>query len=167
MALNEAKFTINYEAEQVPAMSEFSLDARTALSRAASFLEALGAGMRVGSVAVLTNNGNAAAATGEVEFDGTSGTTTVTINGVAFSQTSGTDAERAAAAAAAINASANALIDGVVTATDSNGVLTILADVKGKSGNWITLAASGTGVTASGNRLTGGSEATNGVTVTR
>jgi phage tail sheath gpL-like len=52
-----------------------------------------------------------------------------------------------------------------VGATSLLGVVTVTADNKGVAGNTITLAASGTGATASGVRLTGGSEST-AVTVT-
>jgi len=99
-------------------------------------------------------------ASGTVTYSSASGTNTVTINGVAFSQTTGTDTARAAAAAAAINASANALVAGIVTATSAAGVLTVTAVAHGATGNSITLAASGTGATASGARLTGGVSST-------
>lgn len=99
-------------------------------------------------------------ATGTVTYSSASGTTTVTINAVAFSQTTGTDAARAAQAATDINASANALISGILTASSVAGVLTITATAHGKTGNSITMAATGTGATASGSRLTGGTNAT-------
>lgn len=130
-----------------------------------NYVEALSAGREIGSFTMRTGDGNAAAASGTVTFATASGTTDTVINGVTFQTTTGTDAERATALAAAINASASAMVQNVVTATAVNGVVTIAADVKGKSGNWITLAVSGTGITASGNRLTGGSDDTSAMTV--
>jgi hypothetical protein len=99
-------------------------------------------------------------ASGTVDFSGTSGTTTVTVNGVDFSQASGSDSARALAAANAINASVNPLVSGLVTASAVDDVLTITAVAYGKAGNANTLAATGTGATASGARLTGGTNAT-------
>lgn len=67
----------------------------------------------------------------------------------------------AAALAAAINASASALISGQCTATSSSAVVTITAKVPGVTGNAQTLATSnGTrlAITGGGSRLTGGSE---------
>lgn len=88
------------------------------------------------------------------------GTYTATINGVAITVTgtSGNNTATATSIAAAINASTNALVQNIVTASSSAGVVTITAVVPGVLGNCITLAASGTGATASGARLTGGSE---------
>lgn len=101
----------------------------------------------------------AVAATGTVTISSGSGSITATINGVATSVTWATsDTATATALAAAINASSNALIANVVTASSSAGVVTVTASVPGVTGNCITLAASGTGATASGARLTGGSE---------
>jgi phage tail sheath gpL-like len=78
------------------------------------------------------------------------------INGVAVTVTWATsDTATATALAAAINASANALVS-LVTASSAAGVVTLTADHAGLPGNAYTLAASGTGVTASGARLTGG-----------
>ncbi len=82
-----------------------------------------------------------------------------TINGVAITVTWATDdATTATALTAAINASSNALVQNLVTASLSGLVITITAVVPGKTGNAITLACTGTGITASGARLTGGSE---------
>ena len=98
-------------------------------------------------------------ATGTVTLSGGSGTITATINGVAIAITWATsDTNSAALLAAAINASTNALVKNIVTATSAAGVVTISAVVPGVVGNCVTLAASGTGATASGARLTGGTE---------
>lgn len=96
-------------------------------------------------------------ATGTLTISSGSGTVGGTINGVSVTVTWGTsDTATATALAAAINASANALVNKHVTATSSAGVVTLTAALPGNSGNAVTLAASGTGVTASGARLTGG-----------
>ena len=98
-------------------------------------------------------------ATGTVTLSGGSGTITATINGVAIAITWATsDTNSAALLAAAINASTNALVKNIVTATSAAGVVTISAVVPGVVGNCVTLAASGPGATASGARLTGGTE---------
>lgn len=97
------------------------------------------------------------AATGTVTIASGSGSITATINGVAVSVTWATsDTATATALAAAINASANALVNQHVTASSAAGVVTITAFLPGPAGNAITLAASGTGATASGARLAGG-----------
>jgi phage tail sheath gpL-like len=86
----------------------------------------------------------------------------VTINGVGLTvttTTTTTDAEVAEAIKTAINGSGDALIDGVVTAARADTDVDLLADTPGAAGNMITLAVSGTGLTASGNRLTGGTAA--------
>lgn len=102
------------------------------------------------------------AATGAFQFAAASGTTTATINGVAFAQTTGNDAARASALAAQIAGSG--ALEGVVTAELNVDEVVITAVTKGTAGNAITLAASGTGLGASGATLSGG---TNGsVTVT-
>lgn len=101
---------------------------------------------------------------------GTDTSVTATINGVGLvvnTTTTTTDAQVASLVNAAINASANALIDGVVTATLDGTDVDVVADTKGTTGNWITLAASGTGFTASGNRLTGGTNDSTTVTFSR
>ena len=103
----------------------------------------------------------AVSATGTVTISGaTASTYTTTINGVAITAT-GVNADNTATAAAiatAINASSNALVQNIVTASSAAGVVTITAIVAGVVGNCITLAASGTGATASGARLTSGAE---------
>ncbi len=102
------------------------------------------------------------AASGTVTLSSGSGTITATINGVAIAITWATDdTVSAALLAAAINASSNALVTGIVTATSALGVVTITSVLKNKTSNAITLTASGTGATASGSgRLTSGSNGT-------
>lgn len=108
-----------------------------------------------GNIVPASNVG--AQASGTVTISSGSGTITATINSVGVAVTWGTDdATTAAALAAAINASTNSAVQGQVYATAAAGVVTIKARTGGSGGNAITLAASGTGATASGATLTGG-----------
>jgi hypothetical protein len=87
------------------------------------------------------------------------GNYTVTINGVSTGNVAGTNGDDTATAVsivAAINGLTDALVRGHVTAANSSGVITITAVRGGHLGNAITLAATGTGATAGGTRLTGG-----------
>lgn len=96
-------------------------------------------------------------ASGTLTLSSASGTVGGIINGVTITVTaSGGDTATAAAIAAAINASANPLVLGAATATSNGAGVTVTSVRGGGSGNYITLAASGTGVSASGARLTGG-----------
>lgn len=127
-----------------------------AINALIDFLTGCLIGAKGGQGLVISLGQGGAQASGTVTFASATGTTSVTVNGVAFQQTTGSDAARVTAAAAAINASTDPLIAGVVTATANAGVLTIRAVAIGTAGNAVTLAATGTGVTASGARLTGG-----------
>ena len=98
-----------------------------------------------------------AVASGTLTLSTASGAVGGVINGVTITATAaGGDTASAALIAAAINASTNALVLNIVRATSAGAVVTISAVASGAQGNTITLAASGTGVTASGTRLTGG-----------
>lgn len=98
-------------------------------------------------------------ASGTLTLDTAAGTVGGVINGVTITVTaSGGDTATATAIAAAINASSNALVANIVTASALGAVVTVTAVLGGVSGNTVTLAASGTGVTASGARLTSGTE---------
>jgi phage tail sheath gpL-like len=102
---------------------------------------------------------SAVAASGTLTLSGATGTVGAIINGVSVTVTAaGGDTATAAAIAVAINASVNALVQNIVTASASGAVVTITAVVPGVTGNCITLAESGAGLTASGARLTGGTE---------
>ena len=162
-----AVLTLGFRAEHLPEQAKFTLDYRAVLAQVASFLEAVSAGHQVGSVAYVVDGGDGVAATGTVTLSSGSGTVGATINGVSVTVTWATsDTASAAALAAAINNSANALVNQHVTATSALGVVTITHRLKSAAGNAVTLAASGTGATASGARLTGGVTATaNTVTV--
>jgi hypothetical protein len=98
-----------------------------------------------------------AKASGTLTLSSASGAVGGVINGVTITVTAaGGDTATAALIAAAINASSNALVKDVVVATSSAAVVTITTFASGALGNSVTLAASGTGVTASGTRLAGG-----------
>lgn len=158
--------TLGYVDEKVLSQASFSLDRRRSLTRLATFLEGLASGAEQGTVSYATDASNWVAASGTVTIASGSGSIAAIINGVTISVTWATsDTNTASLLAAAINASANALVAPFVSATSALGVVTVRADNKGVAGNAITLAASGTGATASGARLTGGSETT-AVTVT-
>lgn len=123
-----------------------------------------------GNAITLSATGTGCTASNATLEDGTDNTVTVTLNGVAVATNTTTlasDTAAAAAVAASINASEDALVAGVVTASSALGVVTVTADDFGTSGNGITLAASGTGATASGARLTGGEGNDSTVTLTR
>lgn len=145
-----------------------TMTGRGVLSRVQNFLSAISSGNApVTSLTVTRANatgtvtlasvGGGVAATGTLTYSTSSGTTTATVNGVAFAQSSGSDAARATALKNAINASTNAAILGVVTATDNgSGVCTVTAATKGTAGNASTLVVSGTGLARSGATLAGG-----------
>lgn len=97
------------------------------------------------------------AASGAFTFSSASGTTTATLNGKDFSQTTGTDAARGVALSTAINASTDPLVLGLFTASDDgSGVVTVTAVHKGTSGNSYALAVSGTGLARSAATLENG-----------
>jgi hypothetical protein len=106
-----------------------------------SSAEGAACGVIVGGVTVTTPGSQLVGAT----IDGT---------GVSTRWTTSDDAS-ATAVAAAINASG---VSGTVGASAATNVVTITADTAGAAGNSILLAAIGTGVTASGATLTGGSD---------
>ncbi len=70
----------------------------------------------------------------------------------------GTTTQVASSLASSINRSATALITGYVTAAGASGVCTVSAVIPGISGNTMTITAAGTGPTAGGARLAGGTE---------
>ena len=133
-------------------------DKRFSLLRLRTWINRFLAGGRVTPV-VLDVRSVATAASGTLTLATASGTVGGIINGVTITVTaSGGDTATATAIAAAINASANALVAGIVDASAVGAVVTVTSEIPGKSGNAITLAATGTNVTASGARLTGGAE---------
>lgn len=98
-----------------------------------------------------------AQASGTLTVSSGSGAVGGVINGVTVTVSwAASDNNSASLIAAAINATSDALIRGVVVASAATNVVTITAVKGGLGGNAITLAASGTGVTASGARLASG-----------
>lgn len=104
----------------------------------------------------------AVAAKAYVKFTNASGTVGATVDGTALTRAASDtdDALTAAAIAAAINAETDALVSKHVVATSAAKVVTVTSSLPGYAGNAVTLAAAGTGsgITASGDRLAGGSE---------
>ena len=136
------------------------------------YLGALASGVRKAKMEVKTAM---TYASGTITFSGTGAANdTILINGVTFTaKASGATGNEwnvgasatlsAAALAAAINASATALVNTTVTAAAASGVVTITAKVAGYLGNAVTIAEgvdSGSAMTVSGARLTGGDDGT-------
>lgn len=128
------------------------------LRNASNFFSGIANGSRFGTVDVQLNGGASVAASGTITMAAASGTVGAVINGVTITVTWATsDTASSTALAAAINASGNALVQGIVTAKAVAGVTTITAVTKGLVGNSVLLTATGTNVTASGSgRLAGG-----------
>jgi phage tail sheath gpL-like len=146
-------------ASMLPCGSPFppASEGRKAMSLLSGALDAISGGELPASVTVQVGGTAAAQASGTLTLSSASGAVGGVINGVTITATAaGGDTATAALIAAAINASANALVAGIVTATASGAVVTIRSVDATKAANAITLVASGTGVTASGARLTGG-----------
>ena len=108
-------------------------------------------------------------ASGTLTFDTVIATDVITVNGVTLAcVASGADAtefnlgsddeESAANAAAAVNASANAGLAGIVTASSAGDVVTITAVKAGLGGNAITIASADSTITAGAAKLAGGLE---------
>lgn len=113
---------------------------------------------------------NPVAPTGTFTSSSGSGTQTALINGVSIAITWATsDTVSAALMAAAINASTDALVSGLVSATSALGVVTVtgIGSAISKTGNAITTTATGTGFTAGQARLTGGTDGTAQVTAVK
>lgn len=149
--------------------------ARQVLNKLANLLSGLAGGAYRGSEfavsqtpasGTITINGvGGTAATGSYTFSSATGTTTATVNGVAFQQTSGADSARATALAAAITASTDPAIQGVVTAVAVGAAVNLTAVAKGTVGNAITTTAAGTGLSAAGSTLSGGQNGEVDVTI--
>jgi phage tail sheath gpL-like len=160
MAVGATLLLINHPQEDLPAPR--ALASETNILHVITHAEAWSAGVKglgVHSLSVVQNG----QATGTLTLSTASGTVGGTINGVTVTVTAaGGDTATAVLIAAAINASANALVSNHVTATSALGVVTLTSKYPGHAGNAVTLAASGTGVTASGARLTGGTNGNGG-----
>lgn len=133
------------------------------LASAATGGSATASGARLAGGVV--TEGEGARATGGITIDNTADGNpyVATINGVDITLGAGAPGDGAATAAALvelIQTSVDALVQRQVYATVASNVITVDAQRGGTGGNAITLAASGTGATASGARLTGGAPAT-------
>jgi phage tail sheath gpL-like len=150
------------------------------ISQLQSLINAVGAGARNAQIALVIDDGNPVSASGTITLSGVGAANdTILINGVTFTaQASGATGNQwnvgasatlsAANIAAAINASASALVNQHVTASAASGVVTIRAAIAGLAGNAVTIAKgvdAGTVMTVSGARLTGGVAATNSSSV--
>lgn len=144
--------------DQTTALDKQGREGKELLRRIINHFEGLLIGAARGnSVKVWADGTDPVQASGTVTIASGTGTITATINGVGISVTWATsDTNTATLLKNAINESTNALVQYIVTASSSAGVVTITAAQPGVQGNCITLAASGTGATASGARLTGG-----------
>lgn len=126
-----------------------------AITLAASGTGATAGAARLASGTTAQTSG--AQATGTITLSSGSGTITAIINGVSVAITWATsDTNSGDLLAAAINSSTNSLVRDSVYAANAAGVVTVTARAGGISGNAITLAATGTGSTASAARLTTG-----------
>jgi hypothetical protein len=145
---------------------------RTAAAKIENLFSALSGGNAQATVAFGTG---AVKASGTITFSGVGAASdTVLINGVTFTaRASGATGDEwnvgasatlsGAALAAAINASATALVSGYVTASAAGGVVTISAARPGILGNCVTIAEGVDGsshMAVSGARLTAGSSGT-------
>lgn len=141
---------------------------RLALRQIGANLKAIAAGTRLGNATVNLRTG-AVAASGTLTSTNAIATDAISINGVTFTcvasgatgnqwNLGADDTADCVNLAAAINASASALVSEHVTATSSSNVVTITAKVPGASGNAITLSSADATIVASGARLTGGTE---------
>lgn len=114
------------------------------------------------------------AASNVVTIADAAGTVSMTVSGVSFSVTADADdTVTAAALAALVNASTNALVQGQVTAAaggaDHSATVTTTAigSAVGVSGNAITQTATGTGTSSAHARLVGGTDGTAQVALTQ
>lgn len=140
-------------------------DSKQVLNRLSEYTSAVVGGVRNAVVKIAA--GDAVKASGTLTFDTLIATDVITINGVDFTcmasgatgnqfNVGGSDTLSAVAAAAAINASATALVSDHVVASAAGDVVTLTAKHPGKHGNLITIDSPDTTVTESGARLTGG-----------
>lgn len=139
-----------------------SMTARNVVTRIIDFISGCTTGAyRATTVEVATG---LVAASGTVTLSSASGDISITVGGQEVEVTaSGGDAATAAALVAEMSDAGSPLVDWV-TATSDGGVITITAKQPGFTGNAITLAVTGTGATASGTALSGGTSSTTSYT---
>lgn len=133
------------------------MGARPAVSRIVNFLSGCSSGV-YGATSLAVSETRASAAI-ILELAGPS--VLVYIAGIELPEVDagGTDELTAIAVAAAINDPANG-VSAAVTAETNGSFVIVTANVPGVVGNFITLDASGTGVSVSSPRLTGGTTTT-------
>jgi phage tail sheath gpL-like len=148
--------THNVPVSRLAGISKPTPNGREAIQAASDLLLRLMSGNDTGSVEIQAGGTAAVRGSGTLTRASASGAVGGTIGGtLVTAAASGGDTNSAALVAAAINA--NATTKTKVYATSAGAVVTIKALVPGVLGN-VTLVASGTGVTASGN-LSGGAGA--------
>lgn len=146
------------------------LDGRSAAQRLSNLLTGFACGAIKGSVQMESGT-SLAKASGTFTLDTVIATDAVSINGVTFTcvasgatgnqfNVGASDTLTAVAMAAAINASASALVNQHVSASAAGTIVTITAKEFGDEGNAITIASADATIVASGARLTGGSDGT-------
>lgn len=121
-----------------------------------------------GNSTALTSSNTAAVLASASALAGGEDLSTITVNGVAFVagddfEVGASNTEAATNLAAAINASEDVLIDGVLTASASGAVVTVTAVAEGTGGNSLTLARDDSdSVSVSGATLANGRAASTG-----
>lgn len=150
---SQLKITGTQAGGTIPFTSLNSVSIANAFRNIGNFFQSIGIGTRSFNGIISTNG---VQALGKITFSSFVAGDTITINGTTFTGESsgatlnqfnigGTDTITATNAAAAINASATAVVSNVVTATSSGAILTITAKESGTIGNLMTLAISAHG----------------------
>lgn len=148
-ASNDVKEALRYNSAALPEVQGRLIS---------EFIESLPSGHRVGTIDVQVDTGTAATGTVTFNLAGSAGDI-VTVNGTTFTAVASgatgnqwnvgaTATLSAAAFAAAVNASATALVSEHVTASANSGVVTLTSKRKNSSGNAVTLAQTGGGSAA-------------------
>lgn len=138
-----------------------------AFRKVGSFFESIGIGARSANCYFYSNG---VTASGTITFSSIAAADTVTINGTVFTGTNGTptgnqfktgvtDTASATSLAAAINASATAVVVNNLLATSAAAVVTVTSKGEGTLGNLMTLAISAHGSVSAAN-LAGGTDGT-------
>jgi phage tail sheath gpL-like len=177
---SQSKITITHDKESTADLVMKNItqakDPRSLVIGLSAWLDRIVGGLANGKVDLTIDDGNGVAASGTITLTGVGqANDTILINGVTFTakasgatgnewNVGGSATLSAAAIAAAINASASALVSGHVTATSALGVVTITSKVANVYGNAVTIAEGVDGLShmaVSGARLTGGTAPTN------
>lgn len=140
------------------------------VNRLQDYLQGVSSGIYHAKIDSQVDQGSATAASGTLTLASVVATNTCAVNGVTFTcvasgatgnqfNVGGTDTVTATNLAAAINASVTALVSGYVTATSAGAVVTVTAAKRNQDGNMCTISGGQATITASGARLTGGTDA--------